>query len=151
MTGHATTRAQTGVFGLGGEATSRTDEEASESDTGTLLPEASNRIHVEVSYRSMIDGTVMPRLGPPSIPSQGVARKTTNAGRLDERVARRRLETPGLVTVKPGRGSGLGGRLRLGLGLLDDLLLELAGTFWYLRNSMLKLPLPWVMLRRSFE
>ena len=25
------------------------------------------------------------------------------------------------------------------------------GTFWYLRNSMLKLPLPWVMLRRSFE
>ncbi len=28
---------------------------------------------------------------------------------------------------------------------------NLAGTFWYLRNSMLKLPLPWVMLRRSFE
>ncbi len=26
-----------------------------------------------------------------------------------------------------------------------------AGSFWYLRNSMLKLPLPCVMLRRSFE
>src|SRR5215204_18129 len=28
---------------------------------------------------------------------------------------------------------------------------NLAGTFWYLRNSMLKLPLPWVMLRKSLE
>ena len=25
------------------------------------------------------------------------------------------------------------------------------GSFWYLRNSMLKEPLPWVMLRSSFE
>lgn len=28
---------------------------------------------------------------------------------------------------------------------------NLLGSFWYLRNSMLKLPLPWVMLRRSLE